>query len=79
MNMKQKKRLLNILLAVVCVAVIACVLSGNKMLCITGLGLCVIYGVIHSSIWRCPQCGGSLGRGTPKTCPNCETVINYEA
>ena len=77
MDLKQKKRMLNLFLAVVCIAVIACLFSGNKILCIAGLGLCIIYGAVHSTIWRCPHCGGSLGRGKPGQCPECGKKIEY--
>ena len=77
MDLKRKKRLLNLLLAVVCIAVIACVFSGSKVLCVVGLGLCIVYGTIHSTIWRCPHCRGSLGRGKPVTCPECGEKLEY--
>ena len=77
MSLKKKKQLLNGFLAIVCVAVIACVLSGNKALCIASLGLGVVYGLVHSTIWRCPQCGGSLGRGKPNHCPHCDREMEY--
>ena len=77
MGLKKKKLLLNLFLAVVCVVVILCLLFGDRPLRIAALALCIVYGAVHSSIWRCPYCGSSLGRGKPNPCPNCELELEY--
>lgn len=77
MKLKQKKQLLNLFLGVVIIAVIGCLLLGNKALCFASIGLCIVYGIVCDAVWRCPKCNGSLGRGKPKHCPHCGKPVEY--
>ena len=43
----------------------------NLYVSVTGLVMMALSIIVWWRYYRCPECGGHLGRGAPKRCPNC--------
>jgi len=76
MSLKKKKRLLNLLLLIPAALVVASLLLQNRLVAGIGLAAAIGYGVVYTSVWRCPNCGEYLGKDVGTKCPHCHEKLD---
>lgn len=71
MNLRQVKYLLYALAAVCALMTVLLVVTKSTVFLWLLLAFAAAVVAVNIRLWRCPHCGGHLGRGVPKYCPNC--------
>ena len=48
----------------------------SRLVALAGLALAFAYGVLRTSIWKCPHCGEYLGKDVGSKCPHCHEKLD---
>ena len=76
LNLKQVKHLIWAL-AIACFMMIALLGIAKSLVFLWPVLAFAAAGVAVSlALWRCPHCGGHLGRDVPKYCPHCGEYLD---
>ena len=71
MNLKKVKHLIYALAAAMLVTILAAYWLESVVLLVIAMGLCVADIAVNLVFWRCPYCGGHLGRDMRQYCTHC--------
>ena len=78
MNMKQRWMILRGSVVALTVVAVLGALVRIKWVVIAAVVLLIPWVVLEIRLWRCPHCGGFLGRmEKKKNCPNCGEPLDW--
>ena len=80
MTLRKKRRLLGCGIALLVVLAAAAVLTSAVWITIVLVAAGVGYVAVFFALWRCPYCGGGLGRIDEHFtyCPRCGRELDYD-
>ena len=79
MTLRKKRRLLGCCIALLAVLAVAVMLIGTVWIKIVLAAALVGYVALFLALWRCPYCGGHLGRidSGGDYCPHCGERLDF--
>ena len=80
MDMKKKKRILDLALIAVFLPILVGYIVAQTWVMFISCALVVGWVILHHRWWRCPHCGAYLGRYDMKIsyCPHCGEKIHLD-
>ena len=80
MTLRKRRRLLGCCIALLTVLAVAVMLIGTVWIKIVLAAALVGYVALFLALWRCPYCGGGLGRIDEHftCCPRCGKELDYD-
>lgn len=80
MTLRKKRRLLGCCIALLAALAVAVLLVGTVWIKIVLVAALVGYVALFRALWRCPHCGGDLGRIDQRFtyCPRCGEELDYD-
>lgn len=79
LSLRQKRRVIGGLLGLVIALTILCITLERSWYDLVVMGGAVAGIILNFVWWRCPSCGGWLGRDRGEYCRHCGKKIDYDA
>jgi len=78
MKLSLVRTILRLLIVLFFLLILGFVFTNSKIWISLSIAVIILYGVVATRFWRCPECKQTLGRITGRKCPACGEELHFD-